>query len=146
MLYVTGTTTHLATRVEELKSLPKNGQFNSFRFKSTSPRVPPTTWRPGKQIPSQDTTGEGAKPFSVVNVPRLVPLPLMETLQKKSQRHDHKGAIELVDEPTEWCAPDGTCWEDCWGYQNRVLPDWNWNVERESSHASCGAYTVNLRS
>ena len=44
------------------------------------------------------------KPYSVT-VPRRVPLPLMEKIQRKLEDMVAAGVIEPVDEPTEWCAP-----------------------------------------
>jgi hypothetical protein len=47
---------------------------------------------------------EGSKPFAVFT-PRRVPLPLMKELKKELDEMVLMGAIEPVDQPTEWCAP-----------------------------------------
>lgn len=47
---------------------------------------------------------ENAKPISL-NVPRVVPLPLMDKLKTELDRLVKLGVIEAVDFPTEWCSP-----------------------------------------
>ncbi|GBM74304.1 hypothetical protein AVEN_212201-1 [Araneus ventricosus] len=56
------------------------------------------------QKPYKIKLKENTKPYAIM-VPRRVPIPLKDALQKKLDEMIRQEIIEPVDEASEWCVP-----------------------------------------
>ncbi|GBN11189.1 hypothetical protein AVEN_184739-1 [Araneus ventricosus] len=85
---------------------------------------------------------ENAKPYAIM-VPRRVPIPLKDALQKKLDEMITKEIIEPVDEASEWCAPMVIVSKKQGDIRICVdLSELNKNIQRETYPMASVDYTI----